>query len=538
MPDLNVRAQDLTVYLLKESIATVDDALRDVHQAGLRRFTIPSPSGASTIGELVVKQPKSHVPRWADWFEGYVDPGQLGRVSSTAAALIVRTRQRLFALTFGAGRSLLTPDCWEERFGLRVTVNAVKPDKLRSVDKRTFDALSTQSRVQASREGSAPDFGLDVEQDLVRAVTGVPADENLGLRLTGADSLHATARVLVKDIKPLLRGFLDRHDDVSYKKTFPWIDHIAEVTDKSTVASLDEALVKNINGNRQNCWLCVPDIVDWSHTAGFRYAFRANSPFYPDLRFDDFLGSLEDPTSLDLATLKRRRAHRVNNEGQSLQDWAIYRCIYCEIDLAGQPYILSTGKWYRVDQDFVASVNHFFAGLPVFAPPLPEFNDASEGAYCTRVANEHPNDFALMDRKVIKIGGVHDSVEFCDLLSANRDIIHIKRYGASSVLSHLFSQALVSGEIFCSESTFRQAALDLLPDVFKLFTANDPLNTHEYRYVFAIISEKAGPLTLPFFSRVNLRHAARLLQAFGYQIALAKIQVADALAKKRTYAPH
>src|SRR5262249_36050053 len=154
MPDLNTRAQDLTVYLLKESIATADEALRNPPQAGVRRFTIHSPSGGSTIGELAVKQPKSHVPKWAEWFEGYVDPPQLGRVSSTAAVLIVRTRQRLFAITFGAGRSLLTPDCWEERFGLRVTVNAVKRDKLRSVDKRTFDALSTQSRVQASREGS------------------------------------------------------------------------------------------------------------------------------------------------------------------------------------------------------------------------------------------------------------------------------------------------------------------------------------------------------------------------------------------------
>src|SRR5213596_3762877 len=62
------------------------------------------------------------------------------------------------------------------------------------LDKRTFDAISTHSRVQGTREGSAFEFGVDIDQDLVRAVTGTPDDAALGHKLSGMDALHCGVR--------------------------------------------------------------------------------------------------------------------------------------------------------------------------------------------------------------------------------------------------------------------------------------------------------------------------------------------------------
>ena len=112
--------QDLTIYLLKEKIKDVDSALRAPISPSLRHFVIKAPAGTSIIGDLFVRPPRAHPPKWAEWFDGYVDLSQMGRVASTAAVLIIKTNQRLFAITFGMGRSLMAPDCWEERFGLRV----------------------------------------------------------------------------------------------------------------------------------------------------------------------------------------------------------------------------------------------------------------------------------------------------------------------------------------------------------------------------------------------------------------------------------
>ena len=84
----------------------------------MERYALKSVS--RSIGDLYVQRRGPQPPRWARFFEGYLDPRQLGQVASAAAVLLLQARERLFAITFGQGRHLLDPDFWEERFGLRV----------------------------------------------------------------------------------------------------------------------------------------------------------------------------------------------------------------------------------------------------------------------------------------------------------------------------------------------------------------------------------------------------------------------------------
>src|SRR4051812_31285086 len=107
-PEPEIPQRDLTIYLLKEQLKHPADALREAER--LKCFTITD--GATTIGDLYVRSPKSRVPRWAEFFEGHLDIAELGRVASTSAVLIVKTWNRLFALTFGQGRFLMVPDSW------------------------------------------------------------------------------------------------------------------------------------------------------------------------------------------------------------------------------------------------------------------------------------------------------------------------------------------------------------------------------------------------------------------------------------------
>jgi uncharacterized protein (TIGR04141 family) len=205
------------------------------------------------------------------------------------------------------------------------------------------------------------------------------------------------------------------------------------------------------------------------------------------------------------------------------------------MELENQSYVLSSGRWFRIDKEFVETVNTFFDAMPRYERELPEYDDASEGAYCARVAGSFPRDFALMDQKSIQIGGAHGRVEFCDLFTADKDLIHVKRYGASSVLSHLFSQAIVSGEAFRADPDFRDGALARLAEPFQLFKRDQMPQPAVFQIVFAIISGKSEPLQLPFFSRVNLRQASRRLRAFGYRTSLLKIQVAETRAMLKRY---
>lgn len=524
----------LTIFLLREGVNSADEALRDPRS--LKCLEIRA--DAQKLGDLYVQNPRSHPPSWGAFFEGYIDLAELGRVSTTAAVLLITTQNRMFAVTFGHGRHLLEPGVYEERFGLRVVLNSIDELSLRSIDKKTFDAISTHTRVQSSLEAGAPEFGLDVEQDLLRAVTGRPKSEAYGKRLSGMDSLHAAVNVELSDLQELLDNYLDRFNDDGYRKTFPWVDHIAEVSNQGTVATLDGLLVQGIKTESlPRCWLAVPEIVEWANIKGFRYKSGSREPQHLDLHLSDFLNTIEDKSELTPEVLRRRCATSIDLADHPQRRWSVYQCLYCEIEYNGDSYLLTSGKWYRVSRDFVKSINNFLRTLPRFSCPLPEYADASECDYCQRVAAEQPREYALMDRKTIPIGGAYSKIEFCDLYTKSLDIIHVKRYAASSVLSHLFSQGVVSGEAFRSDQAFRKAVNDYLPAAFRIPTPEHTPDPSAYQVVFAVVSDEPADLTLPFFSRVNLKHAAKRLQAYGYRTALAKIQVTDRVAKTKRYKP-
>jgi uncharacterized protein (TIGR04141 family) len=168
---------------------------------------------------------------------------------------------------------------------------------------------------------------------------------------------------------------------------------------------------------------------------------------------------------------------------------------------------------------------------------LPEYDDDSETSYNKRVAESDPGRFALMDHKPVSYGGSKGGLEFCDLYTRQGDLIHVKRYGNSSVLSHLFSQGLVSGELFQTEPAFRKEVNRVLPADYRLPDPNRRPAQDQYQAVFAVVSDVPGDLTLPFFSRLNMKHAARRLGGYGFRVARAKIPVNEDRAKTIKYNP-
>jgi uncharacterized protein (TIGR04141 family) len=235
-------SQSLTIYLAKGDIRDPQKLIKT--KQPVKEFIIGPEE--SPIGILYAQRGYPKPPRWAKYFEKHIDTGQLGQVSSVAAALIVTSGERLFAITFGHGRYLLAQEHFEERFGLRVALNCLGENNVRSIDKRTFDAIARHSREQASREAAASEFGMDIEQDLLRVVTGTPTDPSLGKRMYGMDALNVTVSVEITEVQRLLSRYYERYLDTSYKRTFPWVDQIAEVTDRLLRDQLDDLLVTSV----------------------------------------------------------------------------------------------------------------------------------------------------------------------------------------------------------------------------------------------------------------------------------------------------
>jgi uncharacterized protein (TIGR04141 family) len=470
------------------------------------------------------------MPSWLSLFDGALGgtPADIHNASS-AAVFLVRTSGRTFALTFGYGRSVLRPGTWEEDFGLRVTLNAVDHLRVRSVDRVKFDAISQHSQIQASRDANILEFGLDVEQDLLRAVTGKPKDRTLASQLTGKDALKADLTIGLAGIP----GFLDRlwvvFNQDNYKEHFGWVDHVGELRDPMQVQKLDEALIRKlVNEDFDRLWLGIPDRVEWDGIAGFKYSQSRNATLYYDIHFKTFLEEAGENFVATLDNLKNRRRislYKYEND-LPVTSWALYRCIYCEIDLDGQTFLLNNGKWYRIRSDFLQTVNDSFAAALNPGLTLPDYAHKDEATYNASVAAGAPLLYALMDQNFLKYPTSRDQIEFCDLYSRTKEIIHVKRYRGSATLSHLFSQGVVSAELFCAISKFRHELNNRLPPDFRLANPDDRPGNEEFEVVFAIVSESQSPLKLPFFSRVNLRNAVQRLSAFGYKASIVKIQAA------------
>lgn len=521
----------LNIFLIKKDVDDVDAFL--TNRAALEQYALTD--GKTPVGDLYVQKPHAKLPSWGKFFADYLDPKELGKSSSTAAVLVVQVDKRWFAITFGQGRFLLEAESWEEGFGLRVTLNSVAQDKIKSIDKVTFDALSTHSKIQSSQEAAPQDFGLDVEQDLVRAVTGSPDDSTLGHRLSGKDALRTCVSVAVDQLPDLLKRYQAQFRSKAYQKSFPWVDHIAEVSRASQREELDQLLVDQIKAkNLERCWMAVPEIVDWASIDGFRFGMSQKHPKHHDIHLDRFLEEVRDPVSITIENLRQRHVYCIGDDDRQIDQWPVYKCIYCELDVNNESYLLSGGKWYRVTREFVADVNDSFARIPRYPAAFPEYDDDSEGSYNERIASGDAARIALMDKKLVPFGG--GKFEFCDLYTRDKDIVHVKRYGGSSVFSHFFAQGTNSGELFQTQAEFRTLVNNLLPASHKFADAGKRPDSKEYQVVFAVVSDADGAdLTIPFFSRLNLRAAVRRLDGYGYRVAITKIPVSAERSRLKRY---
>ncbi|MHB8389922.1 MAG: TIGR04141 family sporadically distributed protein [Acidobacteriaceae bacterium] len=526
---------DLNIYLAKSDVRDANDVLKK--SESLKAFELDVMDIKPCT--LYIKSSHSNPPRWANFFASVVDRKEFGQNASTGAVLFAKVGKAVLVLTFGQGHHLIDSAKLEMNFGLRAALNLINVESLRSIDKSSFEQHPTQTRHQTGVAAEIQSFGLDIERDLLRAITGEPTDETYGKRISGMDALKLSVETNLDSLKHLLQQVVAAHNDESYKKgPFAWVDHIGEVKDKPTHGVLDTLLIERLHsGQYQNIWLTVPEIVDWNRIVGFRYSESAKAPSVYDIRVPDFLESFRGSPP-DIQQLKQRRIYCVDSDDCVVLERPAYRFIYAELEYQSDIYVLNNGKWYKVSRSFADQINEYFEKVPKYSKSFPVFNDNTEGEYNARVASSDPKSFVLLDKQNIKVAAAASPVEPCDLLRDGNEFIHVKRYGGSSVLSHLFNQGLVAGELFQMELDFRKQLNDKLPEIFRMANPVQRPGTNAYQVVFAVISESdEGDLSIPFFSKISLRHVISRLEAIGFRVVVAKISVQEIKKKTKKYAP-
>ncbi|GJL52522.1 MAG: hypothetical protein NPIRA01_37490 [Nitrospirales bacterium] len=538
MPSLKNVAH-LNIFLVKDALTRRAQIIKEDEC----NEPLDIPFVGRTKAQLYIKRAPGKYPKWAFIFEDAIDLNRIGRTTNASAALLIKESGRFFVLSFGpGGRFLIKNNVYEDRFGLIVALNSVDSQSFRCVDKQSLDSIESHTRIQSGHETTADQFGLDVEQDLLKAIVGAPKDSSLGTRMTGTDSLSVSVRMDLSDLPWLLKSYKEKFEQDLSATDYQWVNNISLVKTSSTIVEELNAklLEKFANSDHQNLWLAIPEIINWESVKGFSYT-NGKRTIYNDVSLEDFFTTINVDTSITLELLRSRRVLCMNEEHEvTFKSWSIYKCLYAEIDLNEGKYILNDGKWYKVGGDFVTKTNDDFRKIKISALELPEYCGGGEGKYNYDVAQNYPTTFALLDdKKKIFHGGGHGQIEVCDLFSSDKQLIHIKRYGKSSVLSHLFAQGFVSGRLLQLDSDFRNKVKKKLSSPFdELITVEKRPEDKEFSVIYAVISKSEGDdLDLPFFSRVNLNNTERTLSGFGYRVELLKIRVNPIYAKTKIGAP-
>ncbi|WP_416832038.1 MAG: TIGR04141 family sporadically distributed protein [Erythrobacter sp.] len=520
--------QRLSIWRLKEQ-ASLDDALSEKSTA-LKQVDFEFSGGMPA--RLITKQSPRKSPDWVKFLKSGIDAFNYPlETQSAAAVLLVEIHDRIFALTFGAGRFWVNKEEIDRRFGMMVTLNAVEENSLKSIDREEFEAQSRKTRTQTSTRSDIGQFGLDIRRDLLRSVTGKPKDTSVAEQLTGSDALNASVRIEFSDIPKKLETFNELAESKAYReKGYDWIDHFHRISDPAIIARLDQALVNDIReGNTANIFLAPPSTLDFQEHIGFLYPReRKTSDKHSDLRISDYISRV-GPENIDVHKLKSNSIRHFRDRDDLASDqFSVYRAIVYERQEDNYLYVLTDGEYYRVDNDHVGNVQQQVMEIPLCNIDLPPAKIGEiEGEYNERACAENPAYFELLDRKTVTYGGQYSRIEVCDILTSDKKFVHVKPKIKSSTLSHLFNQGLVSAQCF-ADSRFRKKAADKCRDAFKGHFLQKTENS-DYEIVFAIITTSVGDIrqALPFFSKQSLVNASTTIRGLGHPVCITKIGVAN-----------
>jgi uncharacterized protein (TIGR04141 family) len=149
----------------------------------------------------------------------------------------------------------------------------------------------------------------------------------------------------------------------------------------------------------------------------------------------------------------------------------------------------------------------------------------------------------LMDKKLVNSRMQTTPVEVCDVLTADRRLIHAKLKFGSRDLSHLFSQGFVSATLLQSDSVFRDATHKKIKelgggDSFDFFNIPS-LQAPDFEIIYVIVAPWKGRTlseALPFFSKVNLLRTMEDLINRGFRVAVARVDTSSAPAQEQASA--
>jgi uncharacterized protein (TIGR04141 family) len=465
----------------------------------------------------------------------------------SAGLIMIAVDGVTYALGYGAGHRLVADELKDPRFGLRFAVRRVNPREIQDLVRRRPGSRGRTDSIVIP--GGSPVWALGVTEyvEIVRRLGGpvtgldvtfsghdhrpVRAEGSVGLRMR----FGVEPQDLVADIREIARVCVEENPHPALE----FVEHIQPVGDQRTSRDLEAGLDAMLGGEEVDGELVpvVPTsaLADFAAARAFVVAIgSAVSSPVSFLKAEDFLRRtrLQRPGRRITALRQGRVTMYADEQCQDRLDCgSAAKWLEASVAIGGRRFFLLDGEWYEIGADYVRAVGAEIAGLFGNAPTLdlPPWRldlDHKERDYNLSVPLLR-DGYICLDRDDARNPlGRSSSLEICDLLGPDDELVHVKHASGSAPLSHLFAQGLVSAQSLLMSAEVRKEFASKVAAVGRGRTVAEDFTPK--KVVYAILlkqGEELRPDTLFPFSQVTLAHAARILRSHQIDVEITGISV-------------
>lgn len=417
-------------------------------------------------------------PPWLDFVNEKVDAGAPFTFSDASRSpngiLLLKTEDRLFAAVFGrSAASCLNRKMLEPDFGIKTAMNMCGNEEIRQTRTQSNAITPTHIDRQTSRPSDSFVFGLSEAEDLRYISAHIKGQKNTTLQ--GRDNL--TVKVIGKEklnwdrLVAQCQTFLERFEARDYIELFPNYRNFQPATEAET-ETLNRLLLEALKGrDYSKIDLCIPEFISAEdYSFSFSNKLKQENIIYSFLVPALLEEVFKNPDDLTIDRLENRKIFAYSPaEGRVLgyMRWPIYDCLVYEHAINDDYFVLSGGRWTKVDPEFHQSIVDFMANRVREEDAEPwscdidisddEAKQNTEAKFNNKVVELRPGSI-LFDRAKLRIGTGRKDKEFCDVLelcaNGRMRIVNVKKYKDAASISYLFSQAKFYCEAFLHDDVF------------------------------------------------------------------------------------
>ncbi len=536
----------LNMFLFKSIVNSFEQCLKPKTEKRQYDLLTTSTSLLGCDYQIYIVKGEEKQPKWLSFIQEYVEEQEIEDVLNKTCSMIILlhvdvtpTERRFFAISHGFGFHILNKERVEPNFGLISTLNSVDPTRIKSVDTRSLGIQTIQKREASNLFTDLGEFAFEFDSEILQIISGASYDSTLGTKLSGSDNLHLTTEVSFANLPSKCRAVYEKYGQSVYREKFDFVDHIRYEKDPQIIAELDQKLVEAVNLRQDDLCISVvyPDQIDYERSGQFRFSGLRRARSFPGQEVDDVtllsVYRYLDNQVVDISHLKQkikiigidRATDTPCTPNEPLYDYFVF-----ETSVNNRKYVLTNRKWYYVDQDYLTKLEYDLQQYviqltePILKPwPI---DMKSEGDYNAQYNNEH--DFICLDKALFSItGSGYSRIEVADIYHRpTNKLFFVKKLNRSATLSHLFSQATISADLFRGSSEYLDKFIQCLQDKWPDYSSGDDLPS-KLTFVYTVGSTRMDGVveSLPLFSKINLLKHMKLLRKLNFQAQIAKVAI-------------